>query len=57
MGIAYSTVGDHEGTKAKIQNAYKVKDHFEVYYKIFNCGIRYNNVCRELFSLMHEILL
>lgn len=30
MGIAYSTVGDHEGTKNKIQNAYKIKDHFEV---------------------------
>ena len=30
MGIAYSTVGDHEGTKTKIQNAYKVKEHFEV---------------------------
>lgn len=31
MGIAYSTVGDHEGTKVKIQNAYKVKEHFEVH--------------------------
>ena len=32
MGIAYSTVGDHEGTKTKIQNAYKIKEHFEVHF-------------------------
>jgi len=30
MGIAYSVVGDHEGTRVKIESAYKVKEHFEV---------------------------
>jgi len=43
MGIAYSVVGDHEGTRAKIENAYKVKEHFEVHYQIIYC-------MEELFS-------
>ena len=28
--IALSNVGDYEGTKAKLQNAYIMKEHFEV---------------------------
>jgi len=32
--IALSNVGDYEGTKAKLQNAYIMKEHFEV--RIFN---------------------
>ena len=32
MGIAYSAVGNHEGPKARIESAYKIKEHFEVLY-------------------------
>ena len=32
--IALSNVGDYEGNKAKLQNAYTMKEHFEV--KILN---------------------
>ena len=28
--IALSNVGDYEGNKAKLQNAYTMKEHFEV---------------------------
>jgi len=35
MGIACSAVGNHEGTKARIESAYKIKEHFEVYFTYY----------------------